>query len=272
MVTPGDPGDTDPVHDQRGAGELLREWRLRRGLSQLELSVRAGVSSRHVSFVETGRTVPSSTMVLRLSDQLNIPLRERNRLLIAAGHAPAYRQHSLDDPELAAAHTALRRIVDGHMPYPALAVDHKWNMLFANSAAEVFFDGVDPELLSPPINMMRVGLHPKGFANRLRNLDRVRAFLLPRLARQAAQTGDADLTDLYRELAAFGEPGPVRIDTADIALPIELEHRGTVLRLFNTITTFGAAFDVTLDDIAVEAYFPADPGTASHLRALAESG
>ncbi|WP_280236684.1 helix-turn-helix domain-containing protein [Nocardia cyriacigeorgica] len=270
MVTSEAAGDTDPVHDQRGAGELLREWRVRRGLSQLELSVRAGVSSRHISFVETGRTVPSPTMVLRLAEQLNIPLRERNRLLIAAGHAPAYRQRPLDDPDLAAALTAVRRIIDSHTPYPALAVDHRWNLLFANDAAEVFFAGVAPELLAQPINMMRLGLHPKGFAHRLRNLDRVRGFLLPRLARQAAQTGDADLYSLHRELAAFGESGHAHIDAADIALPIELEHRGAVLRLFNTITTFGAAFDVTLDDIAVEAYFPADPDTANHLRALAE--
>ncbi|MFB8279114.1 helix-turn-helix domain-containing protein [Nocardia colli] len=251
----------------RPVGELLREWRLRRGLSQLDLSIQAGVSSRHVSFVETGRTIPSAAMVERFAEQLNVPLRERNRLLVAAGHAPVYRHRAPDDPELARAQDAVRRVLDLHEPFPALAVDRRWNLLFANAAARVFFDEVDPDLLRPPVNMMRIGLHPNGFGDRLLNAQQVRGFLLPRLARQAA---DPELRVLYNELSAYHptvEPTP--IDPADVALPIRIRHRDTELCFFNTITTFGAPFDITLDEIAVEAYFPSDTLTSDYLHALA---
>ncbi|MEV6559032.1 helix-turn-helix transcriptional regulator [Nocardia sp. NPDC051756] len=258
-------------HGDRPVGELLREWRLRRGLSQLELSIQADVSSRHVSFVETGRTIPSAAMVERFAEQLNVPLRERNLLLVAAGHAPVYRHRAPDDPELARARDAIRRVLDLHEPFPALAVDRRWNLLFANAATRVFFDEVDPELLRPPVNMMRIGLHPNGFGDRLRNADQVRGFLLPRLARQAAQTGDPELRTLHDELSAYhptAEPTP--IDPADVALPIRIRHRDTELCFFNTITTFGAPFDITLDEIAVEAYFPSDATTSDYLHALAD--
>ncbi len=267
----GDTGRVDQEH--RPVGELLREWRLRRGLSQLELSVQADISSRHVSFVETGRTLPSAVMVERFAEHLNVPLRERNRLLVAAGHAPVYRHRSPDDPELARARDAVRRVLDVHEPFPALAVDRRWNLLFANTATRVFFDGVDPMLLRAPINMMRIGLHPNGFAPRLRNLDQVRGFLLPRLARQAGQTGDAELRTLYDELSSYYPAGEtVSIDPAEVALPIRIRHRDAELCFFNTITTFGAAFDITLDEIAVEAYFPSDTVTSDYLYALAQEG
>ncbi|MEU7220317.1 helix-turn-helix domain-containing protein [Nocardia iowensis] len=257
-------------HDHRPVGELLREWRLRRGLSQLELSIQADISTRHVSFVETGRTIPSAVMVERFAEQLNIPLRERNRLLVAAGHAPVYRERAPDDPELTRARAAIRRVLDVHEPYPALAVDRRWNLLFANTATRVFFDDVDPALLRKPTNMMRLGLHPKGFARRLRNLDQVRGFLLPRLARQAAQTGDPDLRALYDELSSYYPAAEsIPIDPAQVALPIRIRHGGTDLCFFNTITTFGAPFDITLDEIAVEAYFPSDATTSDYLYALA---
>ncbi len=251
---------------------MLRQWRLRRGLSQLEFAIQADVSSRHVSFVETGRTIPSAAMVERFAEHLNVPLRERNRLLLAAGHAPVYRHRAADDPELARARDAVRRVLDVHEPFPALAVDRRWNLLFANTATRVFFDDVDPELLRPPVNMMRIGLHPNGFARRLRNLEQVRGFLLPRLARQAAQTGDAELRGLYAELRAYypaDEAMP--IDPAEVALPIRIRHGDTELCFFNTITTFGAAFDITLDEIAVEAYFPSDTATSDYLNTLAQS-
>ncbi|MEV0292276.1 helix-turn-helix domain-containing protein [Nocardia sp. NPDC050710] len=258
------------MEQDRPVGVLLREWRLRRGLSQLELSVQSGISTRHVSFVETGRTVPSPAMLERFAEHLSIPLRERNRLLVAAGHAPSYRHRPLDDPDLDTALTAVRRVLDGHEPYPALAVDRRWNLLFANAAFEIFLDGVHADLLRPPINMMRLGLHPKGFASRLRNLNQVRGYLLPRLARQAAQTGDFELASLHEELIAYAtESAPAAPDPAEVALPIQIRHRGASLCFFNTITTFGAAFDVTLDEIAIEAYFPADAVTADHLHALA---
>ncbi|WP_214409177.1 helix-turn-helix transcriptional regulator [Sphaerisporangium fuscum] len=256
----------------RPVGELLREWRRRRQLSQLDLAIQAEVSSRHVSFVETGRTIPSRPMVLHLAEHLRVPLRDRNRLLVAAGYAPVYQERPLDDPDLTAAREALHQILRGHEPNPALVVDRRWNLVFANSAADVFLDGVAPALLEPPVNMMRLGLHPAGFAPRLLNLDQVRGFLLPRLARQVHRTGDPQLSDLYSELLSYGAPDPVRPpDPADIAMPIRIRHRGAELSLINTITTFGAAFDVTLEEIAIEAYFPADARTALALRGGADS-
>ncbi|SDK35644.1 helix-turn-helix domain-containing protein [Nonomuraea jiangxiensis] len=257
----------------RPVGELLRQWRRRRGLSQLDLAIQADVSARHVSFVETGRTIPSSAMVLHLAEQLGVPLRERNRLLIAAGHAPVVRERPLEDPHLASARDVLEQILRGHEPYPALVVDRRWNLLFANAAIDVFLEGVAPSLLRPPVNMMRLGLHPNGFAPRLRNLGQVRAYLLPRLARQVAHTGDPKLSALYEELLSYGPDGdpPPPPDPADIAMPIRIGHRGAELCFFNTVTTFGAAFDVTLDEIAVEAYFPADEHTARFFRTEAAS-
>jgi len=255
------------MSDDRPVGVLLREWRHRRKLSQLDLAIQADVSSRHVSFVETGRTIPSSAMVLHLAEHLGVPLRERNRLLVAAGHAPLYRQRSLDDPDLDRVREALERFVRAHEPYPALAVDRRWNLLLANDALDVFLDGVAPELLKPPINMMRLGLHPDGFAQRVRNLAQVRGYLLPRLARQAANTGDAELHALYDELIAYGpdqdSPPP---DPADIALPIRIQHRGVDLCFINAITTFGVPFDITLEEIAVETYLPADSQTTDFFR------
>ncbi|WP_067816646.1 helix-turn-helix domain-containing protein [Actinomadura kijaniata] len=251
----------------RPIGDLLREWRHRSGLSQLDLAIQADVSARHVSFVETGRTIPSSAMVLRLAEHLGVPLRERNRLLVAAGHAPVVRERPLEDPDLASARGALEQILRGHEPYPALAVDRRWNLLSANAAIDVFLEDVEPSLLEPPVNMMRLGLHPDGFAPRLRNLDQVRAHLLPRLARQVARSGDPELSALYEELLSYGpEDDPPPPDPADIALPLRIRHRGAELCFINTVTTFGAAFDVTLEEIAVEAYFPADDATARFFR------
>ncbi|MEU1384968.1 MULTISPECIES: helix-turn-helix transcriptional regulator [unclassified Nonomuraea] len=255
------------MNQDRPIGELLREWRHRSGLSQLDLALQADVSARHVSFVETGRTIPSSAMVLRLAENLGVPLRERNRLLVAAGHAPVVRERPLEDPHLASARNVLEQILRGHEPFPALAVDRRWNLLSANSAIDVFLAGVDAELLRPPVNMMRLGLHPGGFAPRLLNLGQVRGFLLPRLARQVARSGDAELSALYEEVQSYGPAGDPRPpDPAEIALPIRIRHRGAELCLINTITTFGAAFDVTLDEIAVEAYSPADDDTARFFR------
>lgn len=254
---------------ERGVGELLREWRHRRKLSQLDLAIQADVSARHVSFVETGRTTPSRSMVLHLAEQLDVPLRERNRLLIAAGHAPEFRGRDWSDPALRRARDAVQRVLHLHEPYPALAVDQRWNLVQANGCVRVFFDDVDAALLEPPINMMRLGLHPKGFASRLRNLEQVRAFLLPRLARQVMATGDPELAALHEELRSYGLPCPADSDPGAITLPIQLCHRDVELAFFSTITTFGAAFDITLDEIAVEAYFPADDETAAYLRELA---
>lgn len=241
-------------------GELLRGWRVRRRLSQLELAIRAEVSARHVSFVETGRTTPSSAMVLRLAEQLEVPLRERNRLLVAAGHAPAYRESPPDDPDDQRVRAALQRILRVYEPYPAVAVDRRWDVLFANGP----FGALVAEC-EPPLNLMRLGLRPHGLD--VINRDQVRAYLLPRLRRQAAQSGDSALHELYEELRGTGEDGAPP-DPAEIALPIRLRHRGVELWFVNTITTFGAAFDVALEDVAIETYLPADEATARHCREL----
>ncbi|MEW1845820.1 helix-turn-helix transcriptional regulator [Nonomuraea angiospora] len=255
------------MHRDRTVGELLREWRRRRRLSQLDLAVQADVSSRHISFVETGRTIPSRRMLLHLAQHLDVPLRERNRLLVAAGYAPAYERRPLEDPELAQAYEAIQGVLRGHEPFPAVAVDHHWNVLLSNPAMEIFLDGVDPELLKSPVNMMRLGLDPRGFAPRLQNLGQVRAYLLPRLARQAARTGDPELSALYEELRSYGtEDDPPTAGPTDIAMPIRLQHDGVELSFFSTITTFGAAFDITLEEIAIETLFPADATTTAYLR------
>jgi transcriptional regulator with XRE-family HTH domain len=251
-------------------GDLLREWRRRRGLSQLDLAIQADVSSRHVSFVETGRTVPSRRMVLHLAEHLQVPLRERNRLLVAAGYAPVFRERPLDGPDLRAARQALRQILRAHLPNPAVVVDRRWNLLLANDAARVLLAGVSPALLEPPVNMMRLGLHPDGFAARLANQAQVRRFLLTRLSRQAHQSGDPDLVALHAELAGHGDgdaTGPP--DPAEIAMPLRIAYAGTELSFLGTITTFGAAFDITLDDIVVEALFPTDAATAAALQEIA---
>ncbi|WP_337588423.1 helix-turn-helix transcriptional regulator [Nocardia nova] len=250
---------TRRVDIDRPVGELLREWRHRRGLSQLDLAIEAEVSARHVSFVETGRTIPSSAMVLHLAQRLDVPLRERNRLLVAAGHAPVFRDPPVADPDMARVRETVQQVLLAYEPYPALAVDRRWNLILANDAVRVLFDRVRPDLLRPPVNMMRLGLHPDGLVPRLRNAEQIRAHLLPRLARQAAG-GDPYLHALYTELAAFG-PVEEPPDPSAVALRIELEHQGTELCFVNTVTTFDAAFDLALGGLAVEAYLPADQPT-----------
>ncbi|MDX3004496.1 helix-turn-helix transcriptional regulator [Kribbella solani] len=269
-------------------GGLLREWRRRRKLSQLELAIRAEVSSRHVSFVETGRTTPSAAMVLHLAEHLAVPLRERNRLLVAAGHAPVFRQTPLDDPDMSGVRAALEQVLQAHSPYPALAVDRRWNLLLANDPFNRFLDSLDPKLRKAPINLMRLGLHPDGgLASRISNLAQVRAYLLPRLAHQAAVSGDPELHHLHDELVAnspFGTTEPERPasgadavnlgvpDPAEIALPIRIRHRGAELTFLTTVTTFGTAFDITLDEIAIETYLPAGQQTAAYLRRVPNNG
>jgi transcriptional regulator with XRE-family HTH domain len=242
-------------------GDLLRGWRTRRRLSQLELAIRAEVSARHISFVETGRTVPSSDMVLRLAEQLEVPLRDRNRLLVAAGHAPVFRERPPGDPDDARVRAALQRILLVYEPYPAVAVDHRWNVRLANGPFEAL---VEESALPRPLNLMRLGLDPRGLA--VINRAQVRAYLLPRLRRQAARTGDPELHALYQELATEHEPQ--RPDPADIALPVRIRHRDVELWFISTITTFGAAFDVALEDVAIETYLPADETTTRYCQGL----
>lgn len=250
----------------RAVGELLRQWRDRRRVSQLELACTAGVSTRHLSFVETGRSKPSRELVLRLSEHLEVPLRERNRLLLAAGYAPVYTETSLDDPELAAARQAVRGLLTGHQPFPAVAIDRGWNLLDANAGVAMLLEGVAPELLRPPVNVLRVTLHPDGMAPRIGNLGQWRAHLLGRLRREVDATGDEALAALLRELRAYPcqqrvpeveLPGP-----GDIVVPLRLRAECGELSFFSTVATFGTPLDITLAELSIEAFYPADESTA----------
>jgi transcriptional regulator with XRE-family HTH domain len=254
-------------------GPLLRQWRERRRLSQLELALEAGVSARHLSFVETGRAKPGRDILLRFCDQLDVPLREQNRLLLAAGHAPAFPERPLDGPELAPVREALDLILRGHEPYPAVVVDRAWNLVAANSSTVALASGVDvePALLEPPVNVLRVGLHPRGFGSLVVNLAEWRAHFLERLERQIALTGDGELAALAEEIASYpipaAEPGrgtlePVRFRLAD----------GAELSFFGMFATFDTPFDVTSSELAVELLFPADRATATALRKRARQG
>ena len=250
-------------------GELLRSWRRRRSLSQLELALEADVSSRHVSFLETGRARPSREMVLRLAEHLDIPLRERNRLLLAAGYAPLYAERSLQEPVMAPVHQALDRFLRAHEPYPAIVIDRHHNLVSANDALGALLEGVAPELLEPPANALRVALHPSGMAPRTLNLEEWSAHLLHRLRREAALTGDPELRRLHDELAGY--PG-VRVQApreeasaGDLVVPLRLRAGERELAFFSTISTFGSAVDITLDELTIEAFYPANAATAAHL-------
>ena len=250
-------------------GELLRTWRRRRSLSQLELSLNASVSSRHLSFVETGRARPSRDMVLRLAEQLEVPLRERNALLLAAGYAPLYAERPLDAPEMDVARLALDRFLRAHEPYPALVVDRQHNLLASNDALGVLLEGVAPDLLEPPANGLRVALHPRGMAPRTVNFGEWSAHLLQRLRREVAITGDSQLESLYEELAAY--PGVElraphgELTEAEIVLPLRLRDPDGELAFFSTISTFGTTIDITLAELSIEAFYPANAHTAMRM-------
>jgi transcriptional regulator with XRE-family HTH domain len=264
------------VTDRAGVGPMLREWRRRRRLSQLDLALTAGVSARHLSFLETGRARPSAEMVLRLAEHLDVPLRDRNQLLLAAGYAPAYGQHDLDAPEMGPVRDALERVLAGHEPFPALVVDRHWGMVAANRGIGPLVAGVAPELLAEPVNVLRLALHPDGLAPRIANLGEWRAHLLDRLGREAVVTGDPALAALYDELASY--PGGDQaahghdLAAAQIATPLRLRHEGTELAFISTVTTFGTAVDVTLSELSIEAFFPADAATAEVVRRALSAG
>jgi transcriptional regulator with XRE-family HTH domain len=252
-------------------GELLRSWRTRRNLSQLELALNADVSARHVSFLETGRSRPSREMVIRLAEELEIPLRERNALLLAAGYAPLYPERSLEAPEMGAVKQALDRFLRAHEPYPAVVVDRYHNLIAANDALDLLISGVAPELLEPPANGMRIALHPRGMAPRTLNLAEWSAHLLRRVRREAQTTGDPRLSELYDELVSYPGvsvvPAEAELESADIVLPLRLLDTDgeDELAFFSTLSTFGTAADITLSELAIEAFYPANAHTAMRL-------
>jgi transcriptional regulator with XRE-family HTH domain len=250
-------------------GSLLREWRQRRRLSQLELALDAEVSTRHLSCVETGRAQPSREMVLRLADRLAVPLRERNRLLTAAGFAPMYGERRLDDPALVAAREAVDLVLRGHEPYPALAVDRHWNLVSYNRAVPPLLAGVSAELLVPPVNVMHLSLHPQGLAPRILNLAQWREHAFARLRQQIAASADPQLEALLDSLQRYPAPTHIPATTdAAMVVPLQIDSPAGVLSLIGTTTVFGTPVDVTLSELALETFFPADEATATALRAL----
>lgn len=264
-------GRTDDGPDdglgRRPVGELLRRWRERRRLSQLELSNQAEVSTRHLSFLETSRATPSRQMVLHLAEHLDVPLRERNQLLLAAGYAPVYPQHPLDSPRMASVRTAVRQVLTGHDPYPALVVDRWWTLVEANSGAGLFIGGLPAHLLEPPVNVLRLALHPDGLAPQISNLGEWRGHLLARLRAQVMTTADPGLEELYRELAGYPGPAPSEEHQADaIVVPLTIARDGREFSFFSTIATFGTPLDVTVSELMIESFFPADEATGEALR------
>jgi transcriptional regulator with XRE-family HTH domain len=256
-------------------GERLRGWRERRRVSQLDLSLQAGISARHLSFVETGRSKPSSGLILRLSEELDVPLRERNALLLAGGFAPAYPEHGLDAPPLSAVTEAMRQVIEAHMPNPALAVDGHWELVDANDAVFTLTEGSAPGLLEPPVNVLRVSLHPDGMAPNILNLGQWRRHVLFRLRRQADRSGDPFLNELYEELLGYpgDEPGrgepidePGIESAADVVLPMRVRMAGRELSFLSTTTVFGSPLDVTVAELAIESFYPADAATAAAMR------
>lgn len=259
---------TWPGPAARPVGELLREWRERRRLSQLDLAIQADISARHLSFVETGRSRPTQAMILRLTEHLDVPLRERNTLLLAGGYAPAYPQHGLDEPELAAVREALRQVLAGHEPYPAVIIDRWWDLLDANSAIATLTEGCAPELLAPPANVLRLSLHPDGMAPRIANLAQWRTHLLSQLQHRARALGDERLHELHAELLAYpgGLEGPG--SPAGVVLPLRYRLGDRELSLFSISAAVETATDVTVEELMIESFYPADAATAEALRAL----
>ncbi len=256
-------------------GNLLREWRKRRRLSQLDLALDADISPRHLSFVETGRAQPSRDVVLSLADRLDVPLRERNILLTAAGYAPVYAERKIDDPALSAARAAVDLVLKGHEPYPAIAVNRHWDLVAANNAIAPLMAGADPALLEPPLNVLRLSLHPQGIAPRIANLVEWRTHILSRLRQQVELTADPVLLALLEELNALPAPAspgppPALQDYGGVAIPLRFVTDTGILSFIGTTTIFGTPIDVTLSELAVESFFPADAETAAALRAMFE--
>ncbi|NDZ80801.1 helix-turn-helix domain-containing protein [Streptomyces sp. SID10853] len=272
-----------------GVGPLLRDWRRQRRVSQLELALRADSSARHISFIETGRARPSEEMVLRLAEHLDVPVRERNALLLSAGYAPRYAETMLDDPSMSTLHEGLHQLLRGYEPYPALVVDGRYDVVAANSGIAMLLEGVPERLLTPPLNAMRLTLHPAGLAPRIRNLREWRGHLLHQMERQLALARSGALRELYEEVAAYplpassaspseaaesvesveGRAGQGPGSVPRFALPLEIEHDGRVLSFVSSISTFNTPMDVTVAELAIETLLPADPATVAYLRSLA---
>jgi transcriptional regulator with XRE-family HTH domain len=257
-------------HDLR-FGDQLREWRQRRRMSQLDLAAEAELSTRHLSFVETGRAKPSRDLVMRLAEVLELPLRNRNALLLAVGYAPTFAERAFDDAALAAGREVVQRVLDCHMPFPSLAVDRHWQLVAANAAVGALLAGVPAELLEPPVNVLRLSLHPRGLAPQIANLADWKRHVLERLRRQVEQSADPVLEAMTEELRAFPAPASKAPPTpaSMIAVPLILDTSHGRLTFLSTTTVFGTPVEVTMSELAIESFFPADAETAAKLGALA---
>lgn len=264
------------MHDEDSpatSGDLIRTWRQRRHLSQLELAHQVEVSPRHLSFLETGRSRPSREMVLHLAEHLDVPLRDRNQLLLSAGFAPVYPENSLHSPQMLAIREVLRRLLAGHDPFPAVVVDRWWNLVEANDALLTFLDGVAEHLLAPPVNVLRLSLHPEGIAPQIVNLGEWRGHLLGRLRRQVRLTADPELADLLAELTAYpcDQPDEEVHGPGEVVVPLRLRvgdpGSDTELTMLSTVAAFGTALDVTVAELVIESFFPADEATGAWLHA-----
>jgi transcriptional regulator with XRE-family HTH domain len=251
-------------------GHLVRDWREQRRMSQLELASEADISQKHLSFIESGRASPSRDMIVHLADHLDIPLRERNALLLSAGFAPIYRERAIDDPALVRARATVERLLKAQEPFPALAVDRSWNMIAANAPVTTLIAGVDPSLLKPPVNVLRLSLHPKGMAPMIVNLAEWRHHLIERTRRQVRLTRDTALDVLLKEISAYPAPAEKigALPEDEIVIPLRLQTPQGVLSFFSTITVFGTALEITLSEISLEAFYPADEATAAALKGL----
>ncbi|MET9951290.1 helix-turn-helix transcriptional regulator [Streptomyces sp. NPDC006339] len=262
-----------------GVGPLLRGWREQRRLSQLELALRAESSARHISFIETGRSRPSEEMILRLAEHLDVPVRDRNALLLAAGYAPRFTESPLDAPELETLREGIERLLQGYEPYPALVVDGSYTVVAANQGIGMLMAGLPEHLLTPPLNAMRITLHPEGLAPRIRNLREWRGHLLAQMERQIGLARSESLRALYEEVAAYPLPEGAAADPEDredpepypyFALPMRIEHDGQVLSFVSSISTFNTPMDVTVAELAIETFLPADPATVAYLQTVKE--
>jgi transcriptional regulator with XRE-family HTH domain len=255
-------------------GDLVRTWREQRRLSQLDLACEADISQKHLSFIESGRSAPSREMVLHLAEHLDVPLRERNVMLLAAGFAPVYRDRPLSDPALARAVSSINRLLKAHEPYPALTLDRHWNMVSTNAAVLPLLVAVDPELMQPPVNVLRVCLHPRGLAPLIVNLAEWGGHLLDRVRRQQRITRDPVLGELLRELTEYPASRRHASDrqqsaaSDEIALPLKLRTQGGLLSLLSTVTVFGTPVEITLSELMLEAFYPADTDTAAFFARL----
>ncbi|HZE41527.1 MAG TPA: helix-turn-helix transcriptional regulator [Stackebrandtia sp.] len=250
---------------RHGAGELIRHWRTQRHLTQQELAIGCRVSARHLSFVETGRSRPGPELVMRVCERLEVPLRFRNDILLAAGHAPAYGESELSEPSMRVVSEALIRILDGHLPFPAVVVDRHWGMVDANAGIDRLVAGCAAALLEPPVNVLRLSLHPDGMAPRIRNLPQWRGHVLSRLEHQLQATGDIELAALRDELRGY-PGGTDHAPPHSLMVPLRLATEAGELSFFSTTTVFGTPMDVTVAELAIESFFPADAATGDLLR------